>query len=183
MLMIAMMMVIEMMINMMPKSFMVMLQDLMMLMMITMIMMIIMIMDLMPGNFMVILQDLMILIIMMEFDSIRFHGVSKIYEGVPHYSHCRDKYKGTAHSSSNFRCKIQNKVPVVFHNASSYGYHFIIKQLVEQFKEQFKCFGEIAKKYTIFSVEIENQEHGKTINKNVRELSWMSHNASFCSFF
>ena len=179
MLMIAMMMVIEMM----PKSFMVMLQDLIMLMMITMIMMIIMIMDLMPGNFMVILQDLMILITIMEFDGIRFHGVSKIYEGVPHYSHCRDKYKGTAHSSSNFRCKIQNKVPVVFHNASSYGYHFIIKQLVEQFKEQFKCLGQIAKKYAIFSVEIENQEHGKTINKNVRELGWMLHNASFCSFF
>ena len=32
-----------------------------------------------------------------------------------------------------------NKIYVVFHNHSIYNYHFIIKELANQFEEQFEC--------------------------------------------
>ena len=35
-----------------------------------------------------------------------------------------------------------NEIPVVFHNSSNYDYHFIIKQLANNFEGKFECFGE-----------------------------------------
>ena len=37
-------------------------------------------------------------------------------------------------------------------------YHFIINQLAEEFKRQFKCLGENTKKYITFSVPIEKED-------------------------
>ena len=34
------------------------------------------------------------------------------------------------------------KIPIVFHSGSNYDYHFIIKELGEEFKKQFVCLGE-----------------------------------------
>ena len=34
------------------------------------------------------------------------------------------------------------KVPIVFHNGCNHDYHFIRKELVEEFKKQFICLGE-----------------------------------------
>ena len=31
-----------------------------------------------------------------------------------------------------------SKIPIAFHNGFKYGYHFIIKELAEEFKKQFK---------------------------------------------
>ena len=47
--------------------------------------------------------------------------------------HCRytGKFRGAAHSICNLRYKIPKEIPVVFHNGSTYGYHFIIKQLAK----------------------------------------------------
>ena len=39
-------------------------------------------------------------------------------------------------------------IPIVFHNGSNYDYHFIIKELAEEFEKQFTCLGEITEKYT-----------------------------------
>ena len=33
----------------------------------------------------------------------------------------------------------------MFHNGSTYDYHFIIKELAEEFEEEFECLGEIQK--------------------------------------
>ena len=41
---------------------------------------------------------------------------------------------------------------VVFHTGSNYDYHFIIKDLTKQFKEEFICVGENTGKYKTFSV-------------------------------
>ena len=38
---------------------------------------------------------------------------------------------------------------------SNYDYHFIIKELAEEFEEQFNCLGENTEKYINFSVSIE----------------------------
>ena len=47
-----------------------------------------------------------------------------------------------------------NEIPVVFHNGSSYDYHFIMKELANEFKGQFECFGKNREKYKTFSVPI-----------------------------
>ena len=56
------------------------------------------------------------------------------------------------------------EIPVVFPNGSNYDYHFIIKELAEEFKVHFKCLGENTVKYIIFSVTIKKEiGDGKTI--------------------
>ena len=40
-------------------------------------------------------------------------------------------------------------------NGSNYDYHFIIKELTEEFKIQFTCLGENTETYTTFTVPIE----------------------------
>ena len=42
-------------------------------------------------------------------------------------------------------------------NGSNYDYHFIMKMLVEEFKEKFICFGENTEKYITFVVPIEKE--------------------------
>ena len=54
----------------------------------------------------------------------------------------------------NLRYKTPKKIPVVFHNGSTYDYHFIINQLAKEFKGQLECLGKNTKKYITFSVPI-----------------------------
>ena len=56
--------------------------------------------------------------------------------------HYTRKYRGAAHSICNLRYKIPREIPVVFHNGSTYDYHFIIEQLAKEFKCRFDCLGE-----------------------------------------
>ena len=42
------------------------------------------------------------------------------------------KYRGAAHNICNLRYKVPKEIPVVFHNGSTYDYHFIIKELVKE---------------------------------------------------
>ena len=70
--------------------------------------------------------------------------------------HCyyTGKYRGAAHSNCNLNYKIPKEILVVFHNGSTYDYHFIIKQLAREFKGYFHCLGENTEKYITFSVPI-----------------------------
>ena len=45
---------------------------------------------------------------------------------------------------------VHKKIAIVLHNGSTYDYHFIIKQLAEDFKGQFECLGENTEKYITF---------------------------------
>ena len=47
------------------------------------------------------------------------------------YCHYSGKYRGAAHSICNLRYKIPKKIPAVFHNGSTYYYHFIIKEIAK----------------------------------------------------
>ena len=51
------------------------------------------------------------------------------------------------------------EIPVVFHNGSSYDYHFIVKGLGEEFEGDFECLGENKEKYITFSVPIEKESN------------------------
>ena len=42
--------------------------------------------------------------------------------------------------------KYPNKIPLKIHNGSTYDYHFLIKELTEEFKGQFECLGEKTEK-------------------------------------
>ena len=68
------------------------------------------------------------------------------------------KYRGAAHDICNLRSKTPIEIPLVFHNGSTYDYHFIIKELAEKFEGQlFECLGENTEKYITFSVPIKKQ--------------------------
>ena len=66
-------------------------------------------------------------------------------------------------------------IPIVFHNGSNYDYHFVIKELAEEFKRQFTCLGEYTQKYTTFTVPIEKEvtridKNGEEVTKNISYL-------------
>ena len=44
------------------------------------------------------------------------------------------KCRNTAHSICNLKYSVPTNIPIVFHNRSSYDYHFIINKLAEEFK-------------------------------------------------
>ena len=79
-----------------------------------------------------------------------------------HY-HYTGKYRAAAHSNYNLNYKIPKEIPVVFHNWSTYDYHFIIKQLGRKFKGNCDCLGKNIEKYITFSVPIKKEhDNGKT---------------------
>ena len=61
----------------------------------------------------------------------------KKYHKVRDHCHYTGKFRGAAHSICNLRYKTPKEIPVVFHNGSTYDYHFIIKQLAIEFKGEF----------------------------------------------
>ena len=50
-----------------------------------------------------------------------------------------------------------NEIPVDFHNGLNYDYHFIIKELANEFEGQLERLGENTEKYKTFSVSIEKE--------------------------
>ena len=64
---------------------------------------------------------------------------NKKYHKVRNYCHYTGKHRGAAHDICNLRYKIPKEIPVAFHNDSTYDYHFIIKELAEEFEGEVKC--------------------------------------------
>ena len=79
-------------------------------------------------------------------------STDKKYCKVRDHCHYTGQYRGAAHSICNLRYQIPKEIPVVFHNGSTYDYHFIIKQLPREFKGYFHCLGENTEKYITLSV-------------------------------
>ena len=75
----------------------------------------------------------------------------------------RGKYRGTVHNICNLRYKIPKEIPIVFHNGSTYDYHFIIKERVKEFEGNFECLGENTEKYITFSLPIKKKIENKDI--------------------
>ena len=74
--------------------------------------------------------------------------------------------------------KTPQGIPVVFRNGSTYDYHFIIKELAEEFKGQFQCLGENTEKYINFSVPIKNDKKIECKIKFIDSLRFMSSSLS-----
>ena len=92
----------------------------------------------------------------------------KKYHKVKNHCHHTEEYRDAAHNICNLKC-VPNKIPIVFHNGSNYDYHFIIKELAEEFKKQFTCLGENTEKYITFTVPIEKEV--TRIDKNPEEIT------------
>ena len=59
---------------------------------------------------------------------------------------------------------IPREIPAIFHNGSSYDYHFMIKWLAEEFEGDFECLVENKEKCITFSVPIKKESNeGGTI--------------------
>ena len=78
------------------------------------------------------------------------------------------------------------KIPIVFHIRSNYDYHFIIKELAEEFKKQFICLWANTEKYITFIVPIEIEvtridKNGEELTKNLSYILQFIHSARFTS--
>ena len=80
------------------------------------------------------------------------------------HCHFTGKQRGAAHNTCNLRCKIPKNIPVIFHNGSTYDYHFIIKELASEFEGNFECLGENTEKYITFSVPIKKRIENKNVD-------------------
>ena len=73
------------------------------------------------------------------------------------HCHYTGKFRGATHIGCNLRYKLPKEIPIVFHNGSTYDYHFIIKKLAKEFEGEFECIGENTEKYITFSVPIKKE--------------------------
>ena len=78
------------------------------------------------------------------------------------------KIQGRSSQYFSLNFKVHNEIPAVFHNGSSYDYHFIIKELANEFQRQFECLGENKEKYKTFSVP----KIDKDGNESVETISY-----------
>ena len=69
----------------------------------------------------------------------------------------------------NLKYNIPKEIPVVFYNGSNYDYHFIIKELAEEFEGELNCLWENNSKYKTFSVAIIKE--AKRIGINGKEIA------------
>ena len=86
-----------------------------------------------------------------------FDKKNKKHYKVRDHCHYTGKYRGAAHNICNLRYKIPKGILAVFHNGSTYDYHFIIKELVKECDGNFVCLGEKTEKYITFSVPIKKR--------------------------
>ena len=88
----------------------------------------------------------------------------KLYKKVRDHCHYAERFREAAHSICNLNYKVPQEIPVKIHNGSTYDYHFLIKELAEEFKGEFECLGENTEKYITFSVPIKKErDNHKTI--------------------
>ena len=85
----------------------------------------------------------------------------KKHHKVKDYCHYTGKYRGATHNTCNLRYRIPKEISIVFHNGSTYDYHFIIKDLVKEFDGNFECLGENTEKYITFSVPLKKEIKNK----------------------
>ena len=83
--------------------------------------------------------------------------------------------RGATHSICNLRSNVPNKIPVVFHDRSNYYYHFIVKELANEFKEQFECLGQNTEMYKNFFCSYRKKvtKVDKEENENIITIFYM----------
>ena len=93
----------------------------------------------------------------------QFNNNDKKNYKVRDHCHYTGKYRDAAHNICNLRYKVPKEIPIVFHNSSTYDYHFIIKELVREFEGNFECLGENTEKFITFLVPIKKKIKNKDL--------------------
>ena len=75
---------------------------------------------------------------------------NKKHQKVRDHCHYTGKYRGAAHNTCNLVYKTPQEIPIVFHNGSTYDYHFIINQLAKEFDGQLKGLRENTEDILLF---------------------------------
>ena len=89
----------------------------------------------------------------------------KRYRKVSDHCHYTGEYRGVAHSICNLKYSVPKKIPIAFHNGSNNDYHFIIKELAEEFKKQSTCLRKNSKKDITLAKKVTRiDKNGKEIN-------------------
>ena len=101
---------------------------------------------------------------------------------VKDHCHYTGKYRDAVHDICILRYKIPKEIPVVFHNGSTYDYHFIIKELAKESEGEFECLGENTEKYITFSVSIK-KEITKTDKDGNDKITKISYKMKFIDSF
>ena len=73
--------------------------------------------------------------------------IIKHYRQARNNCHFTGKYRGAANSIFNLKFNVPNEILVVFHIGSNNDYHFIIKELANNFEGKFDCLREMTEKY------------------------------------
>ena len=89
----------------------------------------------------------------------------KNYRKVREHCHYAGEYRGAANSIFILKYNIK-KFLHFFHIGSIYVYHFIIKELTEEFEGQVNCLGENTEKYIIFLGPVEKEVTRIDKNRN-----------------
>ena len=84
-----------------------------------------------------------------------------LYHKIRDHCYYNGKLRQAAHNICNLRYNKPKKIPIVFHNGSTYDYHFIIKKLAEESKGKFEFLGESTEKYITFSVPLKKENDKK----------------------
>ena len=93
-------------------------------------------------------------------------------------------YRAAAHSICNLKYSVPKKNPTVSHSGSNYNFHFIIKEIAEEFKKQFTCLGENTEKHITSTVPIKKEvaridKNGKEITKKISYILQFVDSARF----
>ena len=87
------------------------------------------------------------------------HAKDKNYCKIRDHYYYTNEYRGVTHIIWSLKFSAPNEIPTVFHDTSNYDNHFIIKDLVEEFKWKFRCLGENAKKYTTLQIKVKSYKN------------------------
>ena len=91
---------------------------------------------------------------------------NKKYHKVKDLCHYTGEYRGAAHDICNLGYKTPKEIPAVFHNGSTYDYHFIIKELAKEFEGEFECLVLNTEKNITFLVPIKKETTNKDKDDN-----------------
>ena len=69
------------------------------------------------------------------------------------HCHYTIEYRGAAHSICNSKFNVPNKISVVFDNGSNYDYHFIIKELENELRDNLNVLVKTKKSAKLFQFQ------------------------------
>ena len=112
-----------------------------------------------------------------------FDTIDKKNYIVRDHCHYTGKYRRAVHNICNLRYKVPKEIPVLFHNGSTYNYHFIIKELVKEFEGNCDSLGANTEKHTTFSVPLKKKIENKNLGiaykiKSIDSFRFMSSSLS-----